>query len=147
MRSLVVVATLLLPGLAVGCALLRSASSVGEIMQTMVDPSARLIWGSVATSVTAAGIEEKYPRSEKEWNELKQAAGLLTEAGNRLKKESRAEGNSQWMRWSQALLDAAAETRTAVDAKRPDHILAAGEKIYNTCVGCHGRYSTMTAPP
>jgi hypothetical protein len=147
MRSIVVLAALVLPGLAVGCAQLRSASSVGEIMQTTVDPSARLIWGAVATSVTAAGIEEKYPRSEHEWNELKQAAGRLTEAANRLKKESRAEGNSQWMRWSQALADAAAETRAAVDAKSPDQVLAAGERIYTTCVGCHGRYSTMTAPP
>ena len=45
-----------------------------------------------------------------------------------------------------AEIAAAAATLKAVEARSPDQILAAGEQIYNTCVGCHGGYSAMTPP-
>ena len=141
------VLTVLLASAGSGCALLSSAGGVGQTMQTMVDPSAKLIWASVATSVTADGVKETFPRNDKEWNELRNAAGALRDAGALLKKENRAGGNSEWMRWSQSLVDAAAQTLKGVEARSPEQILAAGEKIYDTCVGCHGRYSMMTAPP
>ena len=147
MRFPAVLVTMLLAFAGSGCALLSSAGGVGQIMQTMVDPPATLIWASVATSVTSEGIKEKFPRNDREWDEVRKAAARLAEAGSLLKKESRAGGNSEWMRWSQALVDAAADTLRGVEAKSPDQILAAGEKIYNTCIGCHGRYSMMTAPP
>ena len=62
-------------------------------------------------------------------------------------KENRAAGNSEWGRQAQALVDAAAAALKAVASKNPDQVLAVGEQIYNTCVGCHGRYSMMTPPP
>ena len=132
---------------AIGCALVTSASSVASIMGTMIDPSANRIWKSVATSVTAEGIKETYPRTDSEWHELRHAAARLSEGGQLLKREHRASGNSEWLTRSQALVDAAARTARAVDAKSPDQILAAGENIYDTCIGCHGRYSMMTPPP
>ena len=55
--------------------------------------------------------------------------------------------NSDWMKWSQAIVDAADITLEAVDAKNADLILEAGEEIYNTCVGCHGGYWRMTPRP
>ena len=150
MRIVILLVAGMLPAFALGCArqqLFKSAPNVEQVMKTMVDPAAKLIWGSVSISVTADGVEEKFPRTDQAWSELRNAAAALTESGNSLKADNRAAANSEWMRWSQSLVEAAAETLTAIDAKNPDGILAAGEHIYNTCVGCHGRYSMMTPPP
>ena len=116
-------------------------------MATMVDPSANYIWQSVSTIVTAKGVEEKFPRNDREWSELREAATRLAEGGSLLKEDRRRAGDSDWMKWSQAIVDAADTTLKAVAAKNADRILEAGEEIYNTCVGCHGGYWRMTPRP
>ncbi len=126
---------------------LSPATGAREIMATMVDPSANYIWQSVSTIVTAKGVEEKFPRNDREWSELREAATRLAEGGSLLKEDRRRAGDSDWMKWSQAIVDAADTTLKAVAAKNADRILEAGEEIYNTCVGCHGGYWRMTPRP
>ena len=118
-----------------------------EVMTTLVDPSANFIWQSVSTIVTAEGVEEKFPRTDEEWSDLRRAADLLSEGGNLLQKDRRRTGDSDWQKWSQAIVDAANTTLEAVDAENPDRILEAGGDIYATCVGCHGGYWRMRGPP
>jgi aconitase A len=132
--------------LACGCVQLWSATSVSQIMFTMVDPSANRIWRSVSTTITAEGVKEAYPRTDKEWNDLRDAATALAEAGRLLQKERPQDDSRDWVKSAQFLIDGAAETRKAVDAKSTDGILAAGETIYSACVGCHGGYWLMNPP-
>ncbi len=132
----------------VGAGAQRSPETAArEIMATMVDPSANFIWQSVSTIVTANGVEEKFPRSDEEWSELRKAATLLADGGNLLKEDRRRAGDSDWLQWSQAIVDAANTTLKAVDAENADQVLEAGDEIYNTCVGCHGGYWRMATPP
>ena len=140
MRSIIVLC-FVVPPLALGCArprLFTPAAGVDHVMRTMVDPAANLVWASVVTTVTVDGVHEKSPSTDAEWRALRNAAADLAESGNLLSKENRVSGNGDWGRQSQSLIDAAAATLKAVDARSPDQILAAGEQIYNTCVGCHG---------
>ena len=123
------------------------ATGAREIMATMVDPSANSIWQSVSIIVTSEGVEKKFPRNDREWSELRKAATLLAEGGSLLKKDRRRTGDDDWLRWSQAIIDAADTTLKAVDAKNADQILEVGEAIYNTCVGCHGGYWRMAPRP
>ena len=123
------------------------APEAREVMATMVDPSANFIWQSVSTIVTAEGVEEKFPRTDEEWSDLRQAATLLAEGGNLLKKDRRRAGERDWLKWSQAIVDAANTTLNAVDAENADRVLEAGGEIYATCVGCHGGYWRMRTPP
>ena len=51
-----------------------------------------------------------------------------------------------WLKWSQAIVDSAALTLEAIESENADQVLAAGEAIYNTCVGCHGGYWRMSSP-
>ena len=115
-------------------------------MAGMVDPAANFIWRSVSTTVTAQGIEEKAPQNESEWTELRNAANLLSRGGRLLKQDPQREGDEDWLKWSQAIVDSAAWTLEAIESKNPDQVLAAGEAIYNTCVGCHGGYWRMSSP-
>ena len=131
----------------VGAGAQRSPETASEIMATMVDPSANFIWKSVSTIVTANGVEEKFPRNDAEWSDLGKAATLLAEGGNLLKKDRRRAGDRDWLKWSQAIVDAANTTLKAVDAENADLVLEAGGEIYNTCVGCHGGYWRMRTAP
>jgi hypothetical protein len=134
---------------AFGCArppLFTPASSVEHVMRTKVDPAANLVWASVVTTVTVDGVDEKFPTTDADWNALRNAASDLAESGNLLRKENRVSANRDWGRQSQSLIEAAAATLKAVEERSPNQILAAGEQIYNTCVGCHGGYSAMSPP-
>ena len=116
------------------------------IMARMVDPAANFIWRSVSITVTTEGIEETVPQNEHEWNEVRKAADRLAEGGRLLKTDPRRKDDSEWLKWSQAIIDSATLTREAVQSKDTDGILEAGDAIYNTCVGCHGGYWRMSSP-
>jgi hypothetical protein len=149
MMRLVIVLGSVVSLVALGCArprLFTPSTDVDHVMRTMVDPAANLVWASVVTTVTVDGIREKIPKTDEEWTALRNAAADLAESGNLLSKENRESVNSDWGRQSQSMIAAAAATLKAVEARSPDQILAAGEQIYNTCVGCHGGYSAMTPP-
>ena len=52
----------------------RVTATVKDIMDSMVDPIADVIWNSTATIVTYAGIEERQPRTDEDWAKVRQAA-------------------------------------------------------------------------
>ena len=104
------------------------APGAREIVATMVDPSANFIWQSVSIIVTADGVEEKSPRNDREWGELREAATLLAEGGSLLKKDRPRAGDSDWMKWSQAIVDAADTTLEAVDAKNAANASASASR-------------------
>src|SRR6058998_1516593 len=62
----------------------RPTATVKDIMDSIVDPSADVLWDSVVTIVSAAGIEEKRPRTEEEWLTVRRSAVQLIEATNLL---------------------------------------------------------------
>lgn len=57
-------------------------ATIQDIMDSAVDPSADYLWESVSTTVNKKGIDERRPRSDKEWHEVRRRAVLLAEAAN-----------------------------------------------------------------
>ena len=53
-------------------------------MDSEVDPSADYIWDAVSTVISEKGIEERFPRTPKEWAEIRRKAVTLVEATNLL---------------------------------------------------------------
>src|SRR5437867_3982175 len=68
---------------------LRPTATIKDIMDSMVDPSADVLWESVATIVSAAGTEERQPRTDEEWANVHRRAVELVEATNLLLIEGR----------------------------------------------------------
>src|SRR5262245_12634380 len=62
----------------------RPTATIKDIMATMVDPSADYLWESVSTQVSAGGIVNRTPQSDKEWSELRTRVLMLIEATNLL---------------------------------------------------------------
>src|SRR5438046_7379881 len=63
---------------------LRPTATIKDLMDSMVDPSADVLWESVATIVSAAGVEERQPRTDEEWKNVHRRAIELVEATNLL---------------------------------------------------------------
>lgn len=59
-------------------------ASVQELMHSMVDPAADLVWDSVGTTVTAKGHDDRKPKTDEEWRHVEGGVITLIEATNSL---------------------------------------------------------------
>lgn len=114
--------------------------SVKQIMKGIVGPAATMVFSSVGSTVSAAGTEEKAPHSDAEWEAVADSAVALAEAGNLLMMEGRAVDKGEWIKMSQAMIDAAKIALKATEAKNAGDVLAVGEPLYVSCENCHRRY-------
>ena len=58
--------------------------SIAEIMDSMVMPTAQVIWDAVGVSVGAQGTVETKPETDEAWAQLRAAAVTLAESANTL---------------------------------------------------------------
>jgi hypothetical protein len=110
------------------------------LMLAVIDPAADVIWESAGAVITADGVEEIAPKNQDEWTHLRNSAVALAESGNLLMMSPRAKDGGEWMRLSQALIDAGVGAIKAADGKRVDDVFNAGGEIYAVCSNCHAKY-------
>jgi hypothetical protein len=118
----------------------KPIADVKQLMQGIVEPSADVVWDSVATIFTKEGVEERRPRSEAEWADVRSHAMMLTEAGNLLMMPPRAKDGDQWMKMAQQLVDTSAVALRAAEAHNVDQLLMIGGEIDEACENCHKKY-------
>jgi hypothetical protein len=139
----------------------RLLASIRELMDSEIDPAADFLWGSVASISTRAGLEERQPRTDEEWLEVRRHAVTLSEAPNLLIMKGRRvsasyvpsagageldsneaqkkidENPQAFVALAQNLQDAALKTLAAVDAKDPVALFELGGTIDEACEACH----------
>jgi len=143
----------------------RLTATIKDIMDSEVDPSADFLWESVATIVSAAGTEERRPKTDEDWANVRRRAVTLIEATNLLIMEGRAvarpgeksenpgielgpeeiekviaSDRTSWVNFAHALHDAGMTAFKAIEAKNADALLDAGEAIDTACENCHLKY-------
>ena len=111
-----------------------------QIMAAITRPASDAVFQAVQTNVTEKGTEEIFPRNDEEWAALGAQAAALAESGNLIMAEGRAVDRGDWIKMSQAMIDAAKQTLQAVDKKNPEDVLASGETVNISCDNCHERY-------
>jgi hypothetical protein len=116
-------------------------ASTKQIMNGIVMPSAATIWDSVATIVSASGVEERMPRTDDEWAQVATSAAMLVEAANLLVDGDRAVDQGEWLKMAQAMAASGEKALKAAEARSAEGILAVGEEINTTCDACHEKYS------
>ena len=119
---------------------LTPVASVKQIMKGIVRPAATIVFASVGTISTFAGIEERAPRTDEEWENVGNSAAALIESGNLLLMDGRAIDKGDWVKMSQAMIDAGKVTLQATQAKSTEGVLAAGEVVNESCDNCHRKY-------
>ena len=133
---------------------LSTTLNLHQLMNWVIDPSADVIWDSVKSITTTSGTREVAPKTDEQWNNVRNAAAMLVEAGNLLVMEGRVEQNMQnvqnkeWLAAARRLSASARLALTAAEAKKADALFDAGGEIYDACKSCHDKYAhfDQTAP-
>ena len=68
---------------------LKPTTTIKDIMDSIVDPSADVLWAAVETDIGPKGIEQHEPRTDEEWATVRKSAVQLLEATNLLLIEGR----------------------------------------------------------
>jgi hypothetical protein len=143
------------------------AATIQEIMVTEVDPSVDALWESVSTTITAAGTDERQPRTDAEWLTAKQLALALIDGANllsvpkqrvapagRTTEDSAVPGIEKPEDIQKAIdqdpesfTQAALRLRTAglgalaaIDQKSAQGLVTAGGDLDAACEACHLKY-------
>ncbi|MBL8271350.1 cytochrome c [Steroidobacter sp.] len=122
-----------------------------QLMSWVVDPSSKVVFGAVASIVTEKGEEEIQPRTDDEWNNARNHAAVLIEAGNSLMLAGRArnpkiQDQQDWNAKARAMSAAARVAIEATDVKDAEALFAASGDIYQTCTDCHAKYIFTPEP-
>jgi len=143
----------------------RVTGTIKEIMDSLVDPNADVLWDSVSTTINREGTTEKQPRTDEDWKGVRRSAVALVEATNLLvidgRKMAPAGEKSEnpdielapeqmqklmdadraaWVKNAHGLHDAAMVALKAIDAKDVKGLMDAGEGIDTACENCHKQY-------
>jgi hypothetical protein len=143
----------------------RTTATIKDIMDSVVDPSADFIWDSVSTIVTRKGTEERRPRTDMEWKEVRRRAIALVEATNLLIMDGRKVAkpgeksenpevelgpddiqglidadHASLIKFAHGLHDAGMKALAAIDKKDADALSDSGEAIDEACEQCHLEY-------
>jgi hypothetical protein len=122
-----------------------------QLMSWVIDPSAKVVFGAVATIVTEDGEEHVQPRTDEEWNNIRNHAAMVLESGNLLLLEGRARASQiqdpqDWTAKARAMSAAARTAIEATDVKDPEALFAAAGEIYQTCTDCHSKFIFTPEP-
>ena len=142
-----------------------ATATIKDLMLSLVDPSADVVWEAVTTVVTDQGIVEKVPKTDEEWTTARHGALRLVEATNLLMvpgrqvalpgEKSVAPGvelepeemdvliNKDLPGWNaraRQLRQASLDALQAIDAKDAPKLFEVGERIELACEGCHSAY-------
>jgi hypothetical protein len=143
----------------------QPTATIKDLMLSVVDPAADVVWLSVTTVVSDKGLVETRPISDEDWTRVRHGAITLVEATNLLLMPGRrvarpgeksetpgvelepeemdvliAKDRPGWNMRVKALHDAAEAALRAVESHDADKVFELGEQIENACEGCHRQY-------
>jgi hypothetical protein len=140
-------------------------ATIKDLMLSVIDPSADVVWLSVTTVVDDKGMLETKPVSDEDWTKVRHGAVTLMEAANLLMIPGRrvarpgeksetpgvelepeemdaliAKDRAAWNTRAKALHDVVASVLQAIDAKDAEKVFELGEQIEIACETCHKQY-------
>jgi hypothetical protein len=140
-------------------------ATIKDLMQSVVDTSADVVWLSVTTEVNEKGLIDTRPTNDEEWSRVRHGAVTLAEAANLLMipgrhvarpgERSETPGvelepeemevlinkdRGAWNTRATALHDAAMLAVNAAEKHDADRIFEVGETIEQACENCHRQY-------
>jgi len=147
-------------------------ASIREVMNSVIDPNADVVWNAVRTTIERGRPTEHAPKSDEEWAEVRRAALIVTEGANLLMMPNRPvappgagsltpgvelapeevralidKSPAAWNLFAQGLQNAMAPALAAIDTKNSQALFEAGDKIDTACENCHQVFWYPNAGP
>src|SRR5262245_39413561 len=140
-------------------------ATIKDLMQSVVDPNADVVWLAVTSVQSSKGTVETAPKTDEEWTKVRHGAIALMEASNLLivpgRHVARPGEKSEtpgvelepsemevlinkdvpaFRMRAKALHDAAFAALQAIDNKDAQKVFEVGEQIEQACENCHKQY-------
>lgn len=140
-------------------------ATIKDLMLSVIDPSADVVWLSVTSVVSDKRLIETKPQSDEEWTQVRHGAVTLMEAANLLMMPGRrvarpgeksetpgvelepeemdaliAKDRAAWHIRAKALHDVMVSVIAAIDAKDSEKVFELGEQMEMACESCHTQY-------
>jgi hypothetical protein len=140
----------------------RPVATIREVMNSVIDPSVDVVWNSVGSDIERGRVTDRTPKTDEDWAEVRRHALIVSEAANLLMMPDRPvappgapslapgvelapeeiqslidKNRDGWNFYVQELQDSLKPALAAIDAKNPQALFDAGEKIDTTCENCH----------
>jgi hypothetical protein len=140
-------------------------ATIKDLMLSVIDGAADVVWLSVTTVVDDKGMLETKPITDEDWIKVRHGAITLMEAANLLMIPGRrvarpgeksetpgvelepeemdaliAQDRGAWNARAKALHDVVEQVVQAIDAKDAEKVFELGEQIELACEGCHKQY-------
>jgi hypothetical protein len=137
-------------------------ATIKDLMESIVDPSADVVWGAAGTVEDKQGVRDLSPKTQQEWTEVRRAAVRLIEGGNLLMMPGRAAAaagvkseapgvelepaeitalikkkRKSFDGFARALQAIGSEALRASEAKNADLLIEIGGRMEEVCEGCH----------
>jgi hypothetical protein len=137
-------------------------SSIKDLMESIIDPTADTLWGAVGTVVDREGVHEMLPKNQEEWLDVRHAAIRMIEGATLLMMPDREAApagtksevpgvelepaqmtalirkkRKSFDAFAKALQGLGVEALQASDAKNVDLLMDIGARMENVCEGCH----------
>ena len=140
-------------------------ATIKDLMLSVIDGAADVVWLSVTTVVDEKGMLETKPITDEDWVKVRHGAVTLMEAANLLMIPGRrvarpgeksetpgvelepeemdaliAKDRAAWNARAKALHDVVEQVVQAIDKKDAEKVFELGEQIELACEGCHKQY-------
>ena len=155
----------------------KATTPVREIMRSMVVPSSEILFNAVSSSITPKGTEENAPKTDEEWQEVRNRAVTILEASDLILIPGRhiagpgesaknpsvqlepgeiermvSEDWSDWTKMAHDLHDSILPALKAIDEKNPMSLSDSTLAIDKACESCHLKFwypepKSKGAPP
>jgi hypothetical protein len=137
-------------------------STIKDIMESIIDPSADVLWGAAGAVIDKQGVQDLSPKTPEEWLNVRRAAVRIIEGPNLLMMPGReaapvgaksdAPGvelepaeitalikkeRKSFDAFAKALQDLGLEALRASEAKNVPSLEDIGGRMENVCEGCH----------
>jgi hypothetical protein len=142
-----------------------TTATVKDIMLHIVDPAGDMVWDSVSTVIDKQGLHETAPKTDEDWNKVRNGVITLIEASNLLMIPGRAMAKpgeksvapgvelepvemeelvkkdpAGWQQRAKDLHNISVKVLEVVDAKDTQKLFDIGEELDRACENCHRAY-------
>ena len=140
----------------------QAYSSIKDLMESIIDPSADALWGAVGTVIDEKGTHESFPKTREEWLDVRRAAVRIIEGANLLMMPGREAApagtksetpgvelepaeitalikkkRKSFNAFAKALQAFGLDALRASDTKNPVLLMETGSRMEDVCEGCH----------
>ena len=150
----------------------RKLTTIKDLMDSIVDPSADVVWGAAGTVVDQDGVHDTFPKTAEEWLNVRRAAIRIIEGSNLLLMPGREaappgtksetpgveleppeitalikKNRRSFDAFARALQALGFEAVRAIDAQNTASLLEIGGRMQDVCEGCHQAFWYPGAKP